>query len=606
MILTDKIKVKISKMNINHFRNIGMDINLKDVIEINPSLLNKGSHTKIKVKCDVCGKEKEIMFEKYLKNIKNGNFYACSSKCAQEKVKNTSIEKFGEEYYMKTQEYLNRIHDTSIKKYGCDHPSQNEEVKNRLKKTNLEKYGVENVFQNEDIKDKIKDKILELYGTENPFQSEIIKNRMRKTFLEKYGVDWSSKSDIVKEKCKNTTFDRYGVKCIFSLDRVMDKAKKSYFDKYGVSLGTMTTEMRLGISKRKKEKWIQEVLKQNINLKFIDMFPDKKLYSFECEYGHVFEISFALLNMRNRLDTVICTECNPIEKHISGLEIQLTNFIKGNYEGIINENDKKVINPYELDIYLPELKLAFEFNGLFWHCEYSKSDTYHYDKTELCEKNGIKLIHIYEDDWLFKQEIVKSRILNLLNKTPNKIYGRNCKIKEISDNTLIRNFLEKNHIQGFVGSQIKIGLFYNNELVSLMTFGSKRTFMKQKNETGVYEMLRFCNKLNTSIIGGADKLFKYFINKYNPSEIVSYADRSWSQGGLYKKLGFNFINKTTPNYYYIIDKIKRKHRFDFRKDILVKQGYDSKKTEHEIMLERGLYRIYDSGSLKFLWKPNHP
>jgi len=197
-----------------------------------------------------------------------------------------------------------------------------------------------------------------------------------------------------------------------------------------------------------------------------------------------------------------------------------------------------------------------------------------------------------------KQEIVKSRILNLLGKTPNKIYARKCEVKEINDNKLVRDFLENNHQQGFVGSQIKLGLFYNNELVSLMIFGSKRKFMKQNNSDNVYEMLRFCNKLNTSVIGGADKLFKYFIKNYQPKEVISYADRSWSQGELYKKLGFEFVSKTPPNYYYVIDGF-RKHRFGFRKDKLISDGFDSNKSEHEIMLERKIYRIYDSGSLKF-------
>ena len=605
MILTDKIKIKISKKNIEHFKNIGMDVKLKDIIEINPILLNKGSHVKIKVKCDICEKIKELSFQKYIKNIKNENFYACSSKCAQEKVKKTSIKNFGEEYYTKTKEYKERVQETSIKNYGCEHHTQNEQVKDKIKKTNLEKYGCENVFQNEEIKEKIKNTNIELYGTENPFQSEIIKDKMRKTFLEKYGVDWASKSEIVKEKSKETNLKKYGVEYHFNLDWVRDKAKKSYFDKYGLLLGTMTKEMRIKVDKNKKEKWIKQILEHNTNLKYINILPDKKLYTFECEFGHIFEIPFSLSVQRNYTNTIMCTICNPIEKHISGLEIQLTNFIKENYIDEIIENSKKIINPYELDIYLPDLKLAFEFNGLFWHCEYQRADDFHLMKTELCEKQRIQLIHIYEDDWMYKQDIVKSRILNLLGKNPNKIYARKCVVKKIKDNKIVKDFLEINHIQGFIGSRIKLGLYYNDELVSLMIFAKIRKPMRQNSQDG-YEMLRFCNKLNTSVIDGSSKLFKYFIDNYKPKEIISYADRSWSQGNLYKKLGFNFIHKTPPNYYYIIDKTTRKHRFNYRKDILVKQGFDKNKTEHEIMLERNLYRIYDSGGLKFVWKPNQP
>ena len=252
-----------------------------------------------------------------------------------------------------------------------------------------------------------------------------------------------------------------------------------------------------------------------------------------------------------------------------------------------------------MDVYLPELKIAFEFNGLYWHNELNKENNYHLNKTELCEQNGIQLIHIYEDDWIYKQDIVKSMISNKLGKTSNKIFARKCEIKEISDNNLVRLFLDENHIQGFVGSKIKIGLFFNNELVSIMTFGNRRVVMgKKTTNVDEYELLRFCNKINTNVIGGASKLFKYFIKKYNPSEITTYADRSFSRGKLYEKLGFKFVSKTQPNYCYVIGR-KKYYRFNFRKNILINEGFDPNKTEHEIMLERKIYRIYDSGNLKF-------
>lgn len=131
-----------------------------------------------------------------------------------------------------------------------------------------------------------------------------------------------------------------------------------------------------------------------------------------------------------------------------------------------------------------------------------------------------------------------------------------------------------------------------------MTFGDKRRSMGQKSEDKSYEILRFCNKLNSIVLGGASRLFKYFVDNYEPNDVISYADRSWSQGGLYKNLGFKLVGKTRPNYYYVVDGV-RKYRFGFRKDILIKEGYDPNKTEHEIMLDRKIYRIYDSGNLKF-------
>jgi len=160
-------------------------------------------------------------------------------------------------------------------------------------------------------------------------------------------------------------------------------------------------------------------------------------------------------------------------------------------------------------------------------------------------------------------------------------------------------FLEQNHIQGSVGSQIKIGLYYNDELVSLMNFSKPRINIGGKKEEGTYELIRFSNKLNTTVVGGASKLLKYFERNYNPKEIISYADRRWSQGNLYTQLGFDFIHFSQPNYFYVKSK-RRENRFGYRKSILVKQGFDKNKTEKEIMQERGFNRIYDCGTLKFM------
>jgi hypothetical protein len=299
--------------------------------------------------------------------------------------------------------------------------------------------------------------------------------------------------------------------------------------------------------------------------------------------------------------TVLCTCCNPIERSQSGLELFLLEFIKNNYSGEIIKNPRNIIAPYELDIYLPELNIAFEFNGLYWHSELYKSKDYHRIKTDMCLKSGIKLIHIWEDDWLYKQNIIKSMILNELRLNPSKIWARKCEIREIIGNTLSMNFLDNNHLQGNLNSSIKVGLYYNNELVSLMTFGKKRIALNSKSKEDEWELLRFCSKLNTSVIGGASRLFKYFINKYNPVEVVTYADRSFSSGKLYNVLGFKFDHITDNGYHYIIDGI-REHRFNFRKDILVKQGFDVSKSESQIMLERGYHRLYNSGNLYYIFK----
>jgi hypothetical protein len=427
-------------------------------------------------------------------------------------------------------------------------------------------------------------------------------------------------------KFKNSTIGYYeycSKKCISSDQNIKDIKEKKSYEKFGTKAPGMNKDIKEKMIKTNNERYGGNSPKNNIEIvkkstssfrktkinkniekyKYLNLFEvdyDKKIFKFLCDKGHYFEIDMYSFRNRKKINTEICTICNPINSFSnSGQEIQLQDFIKNNYDGEILLNNRSIIGT-ELDIYIPELKMAFEFNGVYWHNEIYKSNKYHLEKTELAEKNDIKLIHIYQDNWMFKQDIIKSRILNLLGKS-DKLFARKCKIKEILDNKLVRDFLEKNHLQGFVGSKIKIGLFYENELVSLMTFGYQRKSMGQKSKENSYEMLRFCNKLNINVVGGASRLFDHLIKTYNPNEVISYADRSWSSGNLYEKLGFHLVHKTTPNYYYVIDGIRR-YRFEFRKDVLVRQGADPSKTEHEIMLEKKIYRIYDSGHLKYIYK----
>jgi hypothetical protein len=294
-----------------------------------------------------------------------------------------------------------------------------------------------------------------------------------------------------------------------------------------------------------------------------------------------------------------CQKCGMLYSHY---EVELGDFISNliGEENIIR-NDRDTLNGIELDIHIPSMKLAFEFNGLYWHSEVKKPNKkYHLRKTELCEEKGIHLIHIFEDEWVNKSNICKSRIINLLGQS-NKIYARNCKIVKL-DNKLIKNFFDDNHIQGHVNSAIVYGLEYNGELISAMSFGGLRRNLGSKQTENCYELLRFCNKLNHSIIGGASKLFNHFVKKHKPNEVVSYVDRRWSMGNLYKKLNFTFSHKSEPSYFYVING-ERKNRFGLRKDVLIsKFGCSPDDTEHNFCFNQGWYRIYDCGTMVFKWK----
>lgn len=296
--------------------------------------------------------------------------------------------------------------------------------------------------------------------------------------------------------------------------------------------------------------------------------------------------------VNNHLTGHGCPKCI---KNISKPEQEVFDFISQYVEA--NQSDKTQLGNRELDIFIPSLNLAIEFNGLYWHSDKFKEVNYHQHKSKKCSEKGIKLIQIFEDEWTDKKEIVKSRLLNLLKQNTNKIFARNCEVREVSSSDSLK-FLENNHIQGKLGAKIKLGLYHNEELVSLITFGNLRKSLGQTAKEGHYELLRFCNKLNTTVIGSASKLQKYFEKNYEYEEIISYADLRWSQGEIYKTLGYNLVRETKPNYFYTKG-TTRENRFIYRKSELVRLGYDKNKTEKQIMEELGFSRVYDSGTLKF-------
>jgi hypothetical protein len=534
MLKDDNIEITIHSKNQKQYS----PLKVGDKIQINVNDLPKQSHVDITAICDICGKEKTLKFYQYNKNIKNYNIFACSKKCANIKRELT----------------VNKI-------YGCKNVFQNENIKENIKNENIKKYGVSNLNKLDSQKIKIKNTIINKYGVENHFNAPEILEKTKKTNLERYGVENANKSNIIKQKIKNTNIKKYGFTSACKNELVKIKIKYTNLMKYGNENYMFSTEY---LEKRKN------FLLKKYNISLIENnFP---IYKLKCNIcNNNYDICINTLHKRLEYKTILCTNCNPIKSSSSGYEIQLQNFIKENYNKTILFNNRTIISK-ELDIYLPDVKLAFEFNGLFWHSELYKDNNYHLNKTKECEKNGIQLIHIYEDDWIYKQDVIKSMIINKLNKTKNKIYARKCKIKEIYDDKLIKGFISKNNIEVYVDSKIKIGLFYENVLVCLMLFNNI-------NNKDYYELSNFSVKINTNIIGGASKLLKYFINNYNPKKITTYVNRSYSQGNLYKILGFNFINKCEPNFYYIIN--------------------GTKINKNEINTYKNAPKIYDSGYLKF-------
>ena len=272
------------------------------------------------------------------------------------------------------------------------------------------------------------------------------------------------------------------------------------------------------------------------------------------------------------------------------------------------KNDRTIIKPYELDVYIPAINLAFEVNGNFWHSELvGKDKNYHINKTVLCNEKGIKLIHIFEDEIANKWEIVESRIKSMLGIT-DKIYARKCNIVNL-DFQHKRDFMMGNHIQGDSNSSINIGLEYNGEVVAAMTFSKERIIYNGKSDCNNYELIRYANKLGCTVVGGFSKLLSHFIKNNAIDSLKTFCDARWSginpYNTVYNKCGFKYSGLSKPNYWYMYktDMLDRKHRYNFTKHAILNKHpeLDSNKTEWELMQELGYNRIWDCGNMRFEW-----
>lgn len=328
-----------------------------------------------------------------------------------------------------------------------------------------------------------------------------------------------------------------------------------------------------------------------------------------CGYGSNGEwLKIPVKNTSKNAGCPICTKRIPVSK----AETEIYEFISELYSGEIQKNVRDILSKKEIDIYLPELKIGFEIDGLYWHSEKYKGKKYHLEKTMEAHKLGIRLIHIFEDEWYHKKEICKDKIANIIGLSKNKrIFARNCEIVDNISPKDKNEFLDQYHIQGADKATIISALKYNNEVVAVMTFAKPRVSLGRKSGAdGEYELSRFACSYN--VVGGFSRLLKHSINKYNISIINTYADLRWSSmdKNVYITNGFTEIKKSAPNYWYFdknlsSESTKRIHRYNFRKQLLkdkFPEIYNDSLTEFEIMDKTNYDRIWDCGNIVYQWK----
>lgn len=441
----------------------------------------------------------------------------------------------------------------------------------------------------EEVRSKTKNTFIDKYGKDCALKVDEFKEKSRSTNIERFGSDYFFSSNIGKEKAKAGMISKYGEDNPTKCRSILEKRKLSCIEKFGKDHYMKTDEYKSDMRIKNFHRLVNTNRLKGLSTPIFDISEYTgvicKKYTFSCvKCNNIFTSTIDCGNIP------LCPLCFPKNYKKSEGELEIYDFVKQYFTDIIS-GEKSKIYPLELDIYIPSKNLAIEFDGLYWHSELNKKDRhYHINKTLRCEDTGIDLIHIYEDEWNTKKDIVKSILKCKLGLVKNIISARKCVVKSVNK-IESNNFLETNHIQGYLSGN-HIGLYYNNELVSLLTYGKPR--FNKKYEV---EILRFCNKLNTIVTGGLSKL----ISKIECKSIISYVDRRYGNGKSYEKIGFSKVNNTRPSYYYMKNYYNRENRLNYRKSLLKEKliTYDSSLTEWENMKLNNYDRIWDCGNLVY-------
>lgn len=459
--------------------------------------------------------------------------------------------------------------------------------------------------------EKIKKTLIERHGVDNPAKLDSTKEKRKNTMLERYGALVSEKSrESARSRAgnlntlgKETLMKRYGVDNPAKIEGHYQRSRETYLLKNGVEHYTKTEEF-LENSKIKRYRLMESVFPNNIDLLDISDSVDKshifenpnRIIRFFCHSCKVEDSAPSeTVKWRLKHTATPCRNCSGLTSG-SRKENEIAEFIKA--LGIRIDRNKKILDGLEIDIYCPDINIGIEFHGLYWHNDTRVEKSYHLRKLRLAESKGIRLIQIFEDEWEHRRNIVESRLKNLFGMNSRKIYARQCKIKTITSQEE-REFLESNHIQGYARSSVRYALTYNDQIVSVMSFSIPNISRGIKSaDKGHWELLRFSNLTDTTVIGSASRLFNFFLKQVEVSSIISYSDLRWNTGELYRTLKFSKMADTPIGYWYVNSKeIRRIHRYTMRKN----SSDDPSLSEYQNRLNQGYLRIWDCGNSKWVW-----
>lgn len=523
-----------------------------------------------------------------------------------EKIKTTNLHKYGKEFYTQTNSYKERMSKlwndknyraqriNKIRTYTAD-----EDFREKQRSQANKRWKNIDNKQHQQICQTISNTLKQTFSNEKK-KKEITEKRARSLLknaadelIKKLNIDRNNIKDankLIKYYSSKGTSNKYGVDTVFQLDNIQEKCRATIKRKFNVD----NISQHLSFKKKLRQKAIDRVytiLSNDFEILDIQIFTND------------YKKSFLKLRCKNcskefqkkihgvRYEHIHCPFC----KKISSIESIVKEILTSANLNYISQ-DRQLISPYEVDFFLPEYNLAIETNGLYWHSDLFVEPGYHQMKYKLCQQKGIKLLQFFEDELMDKTDIVKSIILSNCNIYSKVIHGRKCIIKEITARQK-NMFLHENHLMGEDRSTIKLGAFYDDNLVAVMTFHSGNITINSLRKTTTWEMSRFCSKKFYKVHGIAGKLFSYFTHNYvkQGDTITTYASLRTGDGSTYKKLGFTFVSITQPGYFYVkgFRRLNRFHAISNRKDRTL--------CERDDMLKQGFVRIFDAGNNKYIW-----
>lgn len=544
--------------------------------------------------CPVCGKTYKVN-NAYLREPVR----ACSVECTMKRKEESCLAKYGCKDPGNSKEAIERRKKTCLAKYGVDNPSKLPEISEKIKQSFMDRYGVMNAGQMESTKEKVRSTweqksdeeleeisekrrhtCLERYGADNPLKISENVEKVKQTNLRKYGHECAMWSPEIREKINETLVSRYGTAEFWTNQDIIKKRIETCREKYGCDYAIAYPGTR---------KKIQDIIKD----KYGGISPMHSKEVAEKVKQTTLE-RYGVYPVFLREDVMELVAEDRRGKRISKTQQQFNDMLNDIGLDTIQEF---VLNRKIYDIRVLGSNILVEVDPSYTHSQQDNvyhqilDKFYHRDKSKNALDNGYRCIHVFDWDDRIK-------LAQMIAKPSNNVFARDCNVSMLSLK-LTNQFLDDNHIQGGLSSQtVCIGLFLADQLVSVMTFGPSRY-----NKNYEWELLRFANRSDCRVVGGASKLFKLFIKEFHPKSIISYCDLAKFTGDVYEKIGMSFVRNTSPA------KVWSKDGKKITDNLLRQRGYDQlfgtnfgKGTSNEeLMIENGWRSVYDCGQSVWEW-----